>query len=86
MKYVKNFAVIGLVLSCALAQAACTTQVQYHLIDTGCMAFRPVITEHADVDVISDSLARQLLTHNRMGAERCGWGRQYEGEEDDGLL
>lgn len=36
----------------------------------GWSAIRP---EPADVDVVSDSLAAQILGHNEHGASVCGW-------------
>lgn len=36
---------------------------------------KPIRPKTSDVDVISDSLTRQLLEHNITGQRVCGWRR-----------
>jgi hypothetical protein len=38
-----------------------------------CDGWKPIRPEAADVDVISDSLAEQILQHDEFGASVCGW-------------
>jgi hypothetical protein len=33
----------------------------------------PIYLDESDVAVISDGLARDLLTHNETGSKVCGW-------------
>jgi hypothetical protein len=40
-------------------------------IDTGCMAFKPIYVDKADVFV--DGTAKQLKEHNCTGVLKCGW-------------
>jgi hypothetical protein len=46
---------------------------------SGCVATRdcdwakPIRPTEADVALVSDGLARDLLTHNETGAKLCGW-------------
>ena len=59
----------------ALSLAACCNQpVQADpVVDTGCVAFSAIRPTDQDIDVMSDDLVNQLLTHNETGNKRCGW-------------
>ncbi|ODT79166.1 MAG: hypothetical protein ABS76_21505 [Pelagibacterium sp. SCN 64-44] len=63
---------------------AFATVVATTLVLSGCSHFRPVEASHCagwrqinptagDVEVISDPLAGQILSHNLHGADVCGW-------------
>lgn len=38
-----------------------------------CEGWSPIYIEESDSSKISESLSRQLLTHNLYGAKLCGW-------------
>lgn len=38
-----------------------------------CAGWEPIYPEKADVPVISDTLAGQVLSHNLHGRDVCGW-------------
>lgn len=73
-----NFATIGLALS-ALVLAACAAapapavqvETRTKVIDTGCTWTKPIYLNKADI-LVQDT-AEEILSHNRAGAERCGW-------------
>ena len=44
-------------------------------VSDGCEWVRPIRPTMADVDVMSDALAGQILAHNEAGAGACGWVR-----------
>ena len=68
MKHAINCVIIGL----SLSLVGCTEKI-YITQDLGCSYFRPIRPTAADVEVISQSLADQVLAHNEVGQSRCGW-------------
>ncbi|WP_142416268.1 hypothetical protein [Bartonella massiliensis] len=38
-----------------------------------CVGWLPIYLNKRDVDVISSSLARNILKHNTLGERLCGW-------------
>lgn len=63
----------------AMLSASCATTgpsspelpTQVRIVDTGCDWTRPIYI--AREDVLTDSTARTILTHNQTGARLCGW-------------
>lgn len=53
-------------------------------IRTGaCDVFGPIYLDSADVDLVSDGLVDQVLTHNETGAALCGWRPIAPGDPSD---
>ncbi|QEE08588.1 hypothetical protein D1093_07605 [Bartonella kosoyi] len=51
-----------------LSLAGCVTN-KY----VSCVGWLPIYLERKDVNVISSSLAREILKHNKQGERVCGW-------------
>lgn len=52
----------------ALALAGCQTT-----SGPACSGWQPIRPTKADVAAVSDTLASQILAHNRQGQATCGW-------------
>nr|WP_083859177.1 hypothetical protein [Bartonella florencae] len=64
MKLIKK-----LMLMCALLSlVGCATN-EY----VSCVGWLPIYLNKRDVEVISSSLAREILKHNNLGERLCGW-------------
>ena len=68
MKFAKSWLAVGLLL---MMTAGCKTTKEVEVIDTACLSFSPIYTTLGDVQVISDMLARQILTHNNKYQKLC---------------
>lgn len=69
----------------ALLQASCATTgpsepvaapepeiiTKTRIVDTGCDWNDPIYVDKTDV--LSDATAKQILSHNKAGAVKCGW-------------
>ena len=66
---------IGLIINLVIASSACVTKLEYHQVDLSCVRFKPIRPSLEDVDEtpMSRGLSEQVLAHNRVGAEVCGW-------------
>lgn len=72
------FARTLLIAGLATSLSACglfERKVELIVTDTGCLVFAPIRLTKAEVSMLSDESARQILTHNVTGEQRCGWGR-----------
>ena len=72
--FARTFLIVGLATSltgCGLFER----RVELVIADTGCLMFSPIRLTKAEIAVLSDESARQVLTHNTTGEQRCGWGR-----------
>ncbi len=59
---------IAAALFLALFLAACNTTAS-----DSCAGFKLIRPTTADVSAISPGLVDQILSHNKIGAELCGW-------------
>ena len=63
----------GLIITLIIASSGCVTKLEYHQVDLSCVRFKPIRPEASDVDSASRVLKEQILAHNRVGQEVCGW-------------
>lgn len=57
-------------MALALLVSGCT---HGRATDTGCAAFRTIYLTSAEIDMLTDESAAQVLAHNETGARLCGW-------------
>lgn len=41
--------------------------------DSACLLFQPLRPTQKDVEIISDKLVQQIITHNKTGERLCRW-------------
>lgn len=77
MKPLLNFLILAFVV---IFVSGCTTQslappkVTINGIKVGhCYGFKPIRPTSKDVDVMSNSLASQILSHDKHGQATCNW-------------
>lgn len=68
----KTCMIVGLGISlagCALFER----KTEIVVVDSSCAVFAPIRLLKAEVGALSEESVNQILTHNRIGQQRCGW-------------
>ena len=73
----RNWLIVGaaslLLSGCQLFCPAPAVEYEVATVDTGCTWAAQIHLTRGEALSMSEELAEQILTHNEIGAKRCGW-------------